>query len=1194
MEGLSSQRDIGVRAHTEMPSIPKLKLGFGTKFADLYSREGALHIDSCFLAELTGVEPLLAERLVAARHAPDQMTRLEESQMIIEMAPHLEDFIGQLFGIQAEVRQLDERHHEATPLFYCKRMFVQRKAMHKYKAADAVTFDGDELAVTLLQAFGSATNEITEILFARHVNDWLNAEDDNIDNLDIAMRYAAWATLTEDGKRRHGHGVLFRVPTKLDFKRLVVPIIPVDGLQYVAHRLADDHLRERDGFTLTDKGINLTGALGEANYCIWCHEQGKDSCSVGLQEKKGIELNTPRFKKNTFNTLLTGCPVDEKISEFHKVKASGFALSALAVITIDNPMCAATGHRICNDCMKSCIYQKQEPVNIPETETRTLKDVLELPWGFEIYSLLTRWNPLDLIRPIPKLSTGRKVLVVGMGPAGYTLSHHLMNDGHTVMGIDGLKIEFLPSNISGVDQEGRRVPFKAIRDASELDEDLNERMPAGFGGVAEYGITVRWNKNFLKLIRLLLERRAEFSLFGGVRFGGTITADDAFAMGFDHVALAAGAGRPTVLDLPNGLARGVRAASDFLMALQLSGAAQMDSVANMQLRLPVVVIGGGLTAIDTATEALAYYPVQVAKFLNRYEILVALQGKETIHSLWDEEEREIAEEFLDHARAIRAEREASDREGRVSRVLELLQSWGGATIAYRKRLIDSPSYTLNHEEVEKALEEGIFFAEDLTPERIEIDQWGHVQSVHFLAQVLDSLGSWKKIGVTKLSARAVLVAAGTQPNTVLAREDEKNFKLDGRYFAACDEDGSPVNPIYGNPKPETPLVLLSRCEDGRFISFFGDLHPSYSGNVVKAMSSAKQGYPVVSRVLKKITPKSEKLASEFFTIINDRLRPRVHEIKRLTPTIIEVVVYAPMAAKNFRPGQFYRFQNFGTLATTVNETKLAMEGIALTGASVDISRGLVSLIALEMGGSADLCALLKPGDPVILMGPTGAPTEILSGETVVLVGGGLGNAVLFSIGEAARSAGSRILYFAGYKKIIDRYKVAEIEAAADTVVWCCDESPGFEPSRLGDLSYVGNIVDAMMAYATGAMGSQPVPLMKVDRIIAIGSDRMMAAVGVACRNQLNLYLKADHFAIGSINSPMQCMMKEICAQCLQPHKDPITGEITYVFSCFNQDQPLDRVDFCGLASRLKQNSVQEKITVQWISYCLKESSQLKI
>ena len=52
--------------------------------------------------------------------------------------------------------------------------------------------------------------------------------------------------------------------------------------------------------------------------------------------------------------------------------------------------------------MKACIYQKQEPVDIPQVETRTLKDVLALPWGFEIYSLLTRWNPLDLRRPLPQ------------------------------------------------------------------------------------------------------------------------------------------------------------------------------------------------------------------------------------------------------------------------------------------------------------------------------------------------------------------------------------------------------------------------------------------------------------------------------------------------------------------------------------------------------------------------------------------------------------------------------------------------------------------------------------------------------------------------------------------------------------------------------------------------------------------------
>src|ERR1019366_3323760 len=158
-----------------------------------------------------------------------------------------------------------------------------------------------------------------------------------------------------------------------------------------------------------------------------------------------------------------------------------------------------------------------------------------------------------------------------------------------------------------------------------------------------------WDKNFLKLIRLLLERREQFALFGGVRFGGTLTLDEAFASGFDHIKLAVGAAKPTILDLPNGLARGVRAASDFLMALQLTGAAKAESIANMQLRLPVVVIGGGLTAIDTATESLAYYPLQVEKFIARYEALVAEVGEPAVRASWNAEEAHIAAEFLQHA-----------------------------------------------------------------------------------------------------------------------------------------------------------------------------------------------------------------------------------------------------------------------------------------------------------------------------------------------------------------------------------------------------------------------------------------------------------------------------------------------------------------------------------------------------------------
>jgi NAD(P)H-flavin reductase len=297
-------------------------------------------------------------------------------------------------------------------------------------------------------------------------------------------------------------------------------------------------------------------------------------------------------------------------------------------------------------------------------------------------------------------------------------------------------------------------------------------------------------------------------------------------------------------------------------------------------------------------------------------------------------------------------------------------------------------------------------------------------------------------------------------------------------------------------------------------------------------------------------------------------------------------VKAPYAARQFHPGQFYRLQNFESLAASPEGTRLAMEGLALTGAWVDREQGLVSTIVLEMGGSSDLCALLEPGEPVVLMGPTGTPTETPAGETVVLVGGGLGNAVLFSIGAAMRAAGSRVLYFAGYKKLVDRYKVAEIEAAADEVVWCCDEAPGFPPTREGDKTFVGNIVEAMAAHASGSLGAHKVDMREANRLVAIGSDGMMAAVARARHGILAPYLPKAHVAIGSINSPMQCMMKEICAQCLQPQVDRATGKVTYVFSCFNQDQPLDLVDFPALRERLMQNSLQEKLTAQWIDRAL--------
>ncbi len=1165
------------------------QFGFEIRFDEFYHRDGLVKLDGIFCDELKAADIELFNRFVAARAERASLDDKAYSQLLIDIAPYAEDFIAKLFGIETEVQKLAEWHHTLAPLYACKRLFVQRRAAKALKQEEAERLNAD--AILQMLPLVPVQDEFFELAFAKTVMGWLENEAQHKSLLEMAARYAAWALLTETGRARHAGGILFKSPRKLDAENLVAVETELrDGVTVM--RSHKHHLRARDGFKLTDDAGTLQQALDHANYCIFCHNQGKDSCSKGMKEKvvgglsleSGEEMSLPNsklqtpataYKKNALNITLAGCPLEEKISEMNMLKSEGVPLGALAMVTVDNPMCAGTGHRICNDCMKSCIYQKQEPVNIPLVETHVLKDVLKLPYGFEIYSLLTRWNPLNLERPLPKADTGRNVLVAGLGPAGYTLAHHLINDGHTVVGIDGLKIEPVAENISGVTALGTRVPFEPIKDINTIYESLDERTLAGFGGVAEYGITVRWDKNYLKIIRLLLERREQFAMIGGVRFGSSLTYENAFALGFDHIALCMGAGKPTLIDMPGGLSRGVRTASDFLMALQLTGAAKKDSIANLQVRLPVVVIGGGLTAIDTATESLAYYPVQVEKFLARYEALVAERGEAAVRKSWSEEDTLIAEEFLAHGRAIREEKKKEKPD-----VWSLLDAWGGVKLIYRKRLIDAPSYRLNHEEVEKAFEEGIFFSELFEPQAIGCDKSGYASSI-----------TLKKAGTENdtitIPARTILIAAGTNPNTVLQREDPEHFALDGKYFKAVDASGNHVKPERVS-KPKDVHVLMSIDEEGRSVSFFGDLHPSFAGNVVKAMGSAKQGYPVVTAALaRRKSAEFRVQSSEFITKINQQLRATVHAVNRLTPNIIEVVMHAPLAAQQFQPGQFYRLQNFEAHALKISATTLAMEGLAMTGAWVDKDKGLISVIALEMGGSSDLCAHLKNGEPVILMGPTGTPTEIPANEHVMLVGGGLGNAVLFSIGKALRAKGSKVLYFAGYKKAIDRYKIEEIEQAADVIVWCCDEAE-LSKNRPQDMSYKGNIVEAMVAYASGKLVTGHWPLDTINHIIAIGSDRMMAAVGAARHSVLKPYLKSDHVAIGSINSPMQCMMKEICAQCLQKHIDPATGREYYVYSCFNQDQPLDHVDFPHLSDRLRQNSVQEKLTAQWVDFCLKK------
>jgi hypothetical protein len=167
-----------------------------------------------------------------------------------------------------------------------------------------------------------------------------------------------------------------------------------------------------------------------------------------------------------------------------------------------------------------------------------------------------------------------------------------------------------------------------------------------------------------------------------------------------------------------------------------------------------------------------------------------------------------------------------------------------------------------------------------------------------------------------------------------------------------------------------------------------------------------------------------------------------------------------------------------------------------------------------------------------------------------------------------------------------------VEAAADVIVWSVDKGDNVQPftaSRPQDKTFVGNILEAIVAYSKGELGEQPISLADVDHLIVIGSDRMMAAVKSARYDVLKPYLKKAHHAIGSINSPMQCMMKGICAQCLCKHVEPETGKEYFVYSCYNQDQDLDKVDFPHLNARLRQNTVQEKLSNLWLDYLMAKS-----
>jgi hypothetical protein len=281
------------------------------------------------------------------------------------------------------------------------------------------------------------------------------------------------------------------------------------------------------------------------------------------------------------------------------------------------------------------------------------------------------------------------------------------------------------------------------------------------------------------------------------------------------------------------------------------------------------------------------------------------------------------------------------------------------------------------------------------------------------------------------------------------------------------------------------------------MSFFGDLHPSFAGNVVKAMGERQAGLAgAVAHAAPAAGPGRADAGRFLVARLERPAAAAVRAVDRLTPTIVEVVVRAPLAASRLPArASSTGCRTYETLAPRVGGTPARHGG---AGADRRLDRPRARPGRHDRARDGRLVGPLR----LLRAGRAGDPdgTDRQPDRDAVAARRCCWPAAASATPCCSRSAGrcappARASSISPATSALqDRYKVAEIEAAADAVVWCSDEAPGFAPGRPQDSSFVGNIVEAMVAYQEGRLGAGADRARGVDRIIAIGSDGMMAAV----------------------------------------------------------------------------------------------------
>jgi len=268
---------------------------------------------------------------------------------------------------------------------------------------------------------------------------------------------------------------------------------------------------------------------------------------------------------------------------------------------------------------------------------------------------------------------------------------------------------------------------------------------------------------------------------------------------------------------------------------------------------------------------------------------------------------------------------------------------------------------------------------------------------------------------------------------------------------------------------------------------------------------------------------------------------RIEEHKALSPDVHLLVIHAPRVARHRRPGQF-----------CIVRTGERGERIPLTIADVDLRSGTITLIVQAVGATTRRICRLRAGDALRdVVGPLGRPTEISALGHAVLVGGGVGTAVILPQAVALKTAGNRVTAIIGGKTRAHVILEDRLQACCDAVHPCTDDGsygyPGFVTGKLGECI---------------AAGDPP-----VDAVFAAGPVPMMKAVAELTRPH-------GIHTIASLN-PIMVDGTGMCGGC----RVTVGGRMS--FACVDGPEfDAHQVDFGELSDRLTTYREQERCALQ--------------